>query len=68
MLGSIYILIILVSYWEKKKIVGQPALNRLHILWWGKNTGEEPINGEIWLDELRLSGIKKEKGCNAGSI
>ena len=27
-----------------------------------KNTGEEPIDGEIWLDELRLSGIKKEKG------
>ena len=26
-----------------------------------KNTGEEPINGEIWLDELRLGGIKKEK-------
>ena len=48
---------------KKVKIVGQPALNRLQYFMVGvKNTGEEPINGEIWLDELRLSGIKKEKG------
>ena len=47
---------------KKVKIVGQPALNRLQYFMVGvKNTGEEPINGEIWLDELRLSGIKKEK-------
>ena len=26
------------------------------------NIGMEPINGELWLDELRLSGVKKEKG------
>ena len=48
---------------KKVKIVGQPALNRLQYFMVGvKNTGEEPIDGEIWLDELRLSGIKKEKG------
>ena len=48
---------------KKVKIVGQPALNRLQYFMVGvKNTGEAPINGEIWLDELRLSGIKKEKG------
>ena len=27
-----------------------------------KNIGNQPIDGEIWLDELRLSGVKKEKG------
>ena len=48
---------------KRVKIVGQPALNRLQYFMVGvKNIGEEPINGEIWLDELRLSGIKKEKG------
>ena len=27
-----------------------------------RNTGNQPITGELWLDELRLSGVKKEKG------
>ena len=27
-----------------------------------KNIGENPISGELWIDELRLSGVKKEKG------
>ena len=48
---------------EKIKIVGKPALNRLQYFSVGiKNTGDEPITGEVWLDELRLSGVKKESG------
>ena len=48
---------------KRVKIVGKPALNRLQYFSVGvKNTGEEPISGEVWLDELRLSGVKKEKG------
>ena len=48
---------------KRIKIVGKPALNRLQYFMVGvTNTGGEPINGELWLDELRLSGVKKEKG------
>ncbi len=44
-------------------IAGKPALNRLQYFSVGvKNTSDSPIDGEIWLDELRLSGVKKEKG------
>jgi cell surface protein SprA len=44
-------------------IVGKPALNRLQYFSLGvKNTGNNPISGELWIDELRLSGVKKEKG------
>ena len=44
-------------------ITGKPALNRLQYFMVGlKNTGSAPISGEVWLDELRLSGVKKEKG------
>ena len=48
---------------KRVKIVGKPALNRLVYFSVGvKNTGNAPIDGEVWLDELRLSGVKKEKG------
>ena len=48
---------------EKIKIVGKPALNRLQYFSLSvKNIGENPISGELWIDELRLSGVKKEKG------
>ena len=48
---------------EKIKIVGKPAINRLKYFSLGiKNTGDEPITGEVWIDELRLSGVKKESG------
>ena len=48
---------------ERVRVVGKPALNRLQYFSVGvKNTGDEPITGEVWLDELRLSGVKKEKG------
>ena len=48
---------------EKVTISGKPALNRLQYFAVGlKNTGNVPIGGEVWIDELRLSGVKKEKG------
>lgn len=48
---------------KRIKIVGKPALNRLQYFMVGvTNIGMEPIDGELWLDELRLSGVKKEKG------
>jgi len=48
---------------KRVTIVGKPALNRLQYFSVGvKNTGNEPISGEIYIDELRLSGVKKEKG------
>ena len=27
-----------------------------------ENNSDHPISGELWLDELRLSGVKKERG------
>ena len=48
---------------KKVTISGKPALNRLQYFAVGlKNTGNVPIEGEVWIDELRLSGVKKEKG------
>ena len=48
---------------KKVTISGKPALNRLQYFAVGlKNIGNVPIDGEVWIDELRLSGVKKEKG------
>ena len=27
-----------------------------------ENSSDHPITGELWIDELRLSGVKKERG------
>ena len=44
-------------------IKGKPALNRVQYFIIGvKNTSEEIISGEVWVDELRLSGVKKDRG------
>jgi len=44
-------------------IYGSPAIQRSQYFTVGvRNRADEPITGEIWLDELRLSGVKKEKG------
>ena len=53
---------------ETKKVIrikGQPALNRIQFFIVGvKNLSETPITGEVWLDELRLSGVNKDKGIS----
>ena len=44
-------------------IKGKPALNRVQYFIMGvKNTSDEIISGEVWVDELRLSGVKKDRG------
>ena len=44
-------------------IKGKPALNRIQYFVIGvKNTSDQIIDGEVWVDELRLSGVKKDRG------
>ncbi len=46
-------------------IQGQPSLNRIQFFIAGvRNRASEPISGEIWLDELRLSGVRRDKGIS----
>lgn len=48
---------------QKIEVYGQPALSRIQYFVVGvENNSNNPISGEIWLDELRLSGVKKDKG------
>ena len=50
---------------KKIKIKGQPSLNRIQFFVVGvKNLSNLPISGEVWIDELRLSGVKKDKGVS----
>ena len=47
----------------KRIYKGKPALNRIQYFIMGvKNTSDKIISGEIWVDELRLSGVKKDRG------
>ncbi len=47
------------------RIKGQPALNRIQYFVMGvRNLAETPITGEVWLDELRLSGVNRDKGLS----
>lgn len=47
------------------RINGQPALNRIQFFIVGiRNNAETPISGEVWLDELRLSGVNRDKGIS----
>lgn len=48
---------------KRVRIKGEPVLSRIQFMRAGvRNTSELPVSGEVWLDELRLSGVKKEKG------
>ncbi len=45
------------------EIIGNPSLSRLQYFIIGiENKGSRAIDGEVWVDELRLSGVKKENG------
>ncbi|MCK4385870.1 MAG: cell surface protein SprA, partial [candidate division Zixibacteria bacterium] len=48
------------------RVKGKPSLSRVRWLSMGvKNVdslGSEPVTGEIWVDELRVTDIRKEKG------
>ena len=51
------------------KIKGQPSLNRIQYFIVGvKNLSGIPISGEVWLDELRLSGVKRDKGVSMSCL
>ena len=44
-------------------IRGKPSLSSIQFFTVGvTNKANEPIYGEVWIDELRLSGVKKDKG------
>lgn len=48
---------------KKVTIKGEPAISRIqHFIVGVRNKANEPITGQVWIDELRLSGVKKEKG------
>ncbi|NHZ84807.1 MAG: cell surface protein SprA, partial [Planctomycetia bacterium] len=48
---------------KKITIKGEPAISRIqHFIVGVRNKANEPITGQVWIDELRLSGVKKEKG------
>ena len=50
---------------KKITIKGNPALNRIQFFVVGViNISDQPIDGEVWLDELRLSGGNKERGIS----
>lgn len=45
------------------KISGQPSLSRIRWMIAGvKNRSAHPITSEVWLNELRLSNVRKDKG------
>lgn len=47
------------------RIKGQPALNRIQYFVLGvRNLVGTPITGEVWLDELRLSGVNRDSGVS----
>lgn len=48
---------------KKVEVIGNPSLSRLKYFIVGiENSSNQPITGEVWIDELRLSGVKKESG------
>jgi len=52
-----------ISTGKQINIKGEPALSRIKFFMVGlRNMTDEWISGEIWLDELRLSGVKKNRG------
>ena len=51
------------NIYKNVEIIGNPSLSRLQYFIVGiENSSQHPISGEVWLDELRLSGVKKETG------
>ncbi len=45
------------------RVIGSPSLTNVRQLTIGiKNKGTTPFSGEIWIDELRLSNVRKDKG------
>lgn len=50
---------------KRVRIIGKPSLNRIKFFIAGiENKSDNPVTGEVWIDELRLSGVKKERGIS----
>jgi len=48
---------------KRVQIQGSPSIPRISYIRIGiRNTSPLPASGEIWVDELRLSGVKKDRG------
>lgn len=48
---------------QEWRVRGNPSLTNIRLLTVGiQNVGQQEFTGEIWLDELRVSGVQKEKG------
>ena len=49
---------------KKITIKGQPSLSRIQFFTTGilNDHPDQSITGEVWIDELRLSGVKKDRG------
>lgn len=44
-------------------VVGKPSLTNVRWLLIGvRNEGDFPFSGEVWINELRVSGVRKDKG------
>ena len=51
------------NYCDELRIKGTPAINNIEFIFVSVlNNTDETIYGSVWLDELRMTGVKKEKG------
>lgn len=49
--------------WRKVRIKGKPSIDRIEYVIVGvQNTGDDRIYGEVLIDELRMTEVKREKG------
>lgn len=50
---------------RRVRIIGKPSLDRIKFFIAGiENKSDSPITGAVWIDELRLSGVKKDRGIS----
>ena len=51
------------NYCSELRIKGEPAINNIEfVLVSVLNNNDDTIYGNVWLDELRMTGVKKDKG------
>ena len=51
------------NHCSELRIKGEPAINNIEFVFVSVlNNNQNPIYGNVWLDELRMTGVKKDKG------
>ena len=51
------------NHCSELRIKGEPAINNIEfVLVSVLNNNDDTIYGNVWLDELRMTGVKKDKG------